>query len=73
MDKEEWKRRYAARIMEKAGWPERAAIAAAQAGADWYEECEHQECERNGGTEFSWKSPELEADEEMSSWTDDSA
>ena len=36
----EWQRRYAARIMERASWPEHAAIFAAEAGAEAYEEQE---------------------------------
>ena len=72
--REEWQRRYAARIMKRAGWPEHAAIDAAKVGAEWYEEQE-----RSCGNAVVWRggpsgadnSPEDQADEEMSYWTDD--
>ena len=73
--REEWERRYAARIMERAGWPEHAAISASKAGS---EACEEQE--RGCGNAVIWwggpsgaadDTPEEAADEEMSCWTDD--
>ena len=72
--REEWERRYAARIMERAGWPEHAAIAASKAGSEAYEEKE-----RGCGNAVVWwggpsgadNTPEDQADEEMSYWTDD--
>ena len=74
ISRDEWKRRYAARIMERAGWEECPAIAAAEAGADAL-----QESERACGTAVVWwggpsgadNTPEYQADEEMSYWTDD--
>lgn len=72
--REEWERRYAARIMERAGWPEHAAIAASKADAE-----AHEESERGCGNAVVWwggpsganNTPEDEADAEMSYWTDD--
>lgn len=72
--REEWQRRYAARIMEKAGWPEHAAIEAGKVGAEEYERNE-----RAAGNAVTWHgadtgmldSPEECADEEMSYWEDD--
>jgi hypothetical protein len=57
----EWKRRYAAHVMEKAGWNERAAMRAAEGG---YELHQHT-------PEADLPNPEDEADEEMSHWEDD--
>lgn len=57
---EEWKRRFAARIMDVAKWPEWPAMQAADAAADFddmMEEYHHD--------------PEGAADEEMSNWGDD--
>ena len=70
----EWERRYAARIMEQAGWPEHAAIKASKIGSEEYERQE-----RGCGNAVVWwggpnganNTPEAEADEEMSYWTDD--
>ena len=70
----EWERRYAARIMERADWPEHAAIEAARVGAD-----EHERNERAAGNAVVWlggprgtfDTPEEQADEEMSYWDDD--
>lgn len=59
MDEAEWKRRYAARIMAVASWPEISAMNAAEA-VDFDDMDE----------EFR-ADPELAADEEMSCWTDD--
>lgn len=58
---EEWKRRYAARIIACASWNERAAMHCAEAGY---------EVMRDGCEEFA-DDPEGAADEEMSCWTDD--
>lgn len=72
--REEWERRYAARIMERAGWPEHAAIDAGRVGAEEYERGE-----REAGNVVVWSgiatgffsSPEECADEEMTYWDDD--
>ena len=72
--RDEWKRRYAARIMERAGWDELAAMKAAELGADEYEESESA-CGIDvvwwGGPSGATNTPEDVADEEMSYWTDD--
>lgn len=72
--REEWERRYAARIMERAGWPEHAAIDASKAGSEAYEEQERG-CGNApvwwGGPSGADNTPEDAADEEMSYWTDD--
>lgn len=70
----EWERRYAARIMERADWPEHAAIEAGRVGAEEYERNE-----REAGNVVLWiggpmgmsDTPEQQADEEMSCWDDD--
>lgn len=70
----EWERRYAARIMERADWPECAAIEAGRVGAEEYERNE-----RAAGNVVLWiggpgglfDTPEEIADDEMSCWTDD--
>ena len=72
--REEWERRYAARIMERSGWPEHAAIEAGRVGAEEYERNE-----RKAGNAVVWlgapvgrlETPEEQADEEMSYWEDD--
>jgi hypothetical protein len=64
--REEWKRRYAARIMDRAGWAERTAMLAAEAGAEMFE-ADPLRC----GKPVVWEQPEEEADEEMSCWSDD--
>lgn len=72
--REEWERRYAARIMERAGWPEHAAIEAGRVGAEEFERNE-----REAGNAVVWRgapvgrfeTPEEQADEEMSYWEDD--
>ena len=72
--RDEWQRRYAARIMERADWPEHAAIEAARVGAE-----EHERNERAAGNAVAWlggpsgtfDTPEEQADEEMSCWDDD--
>jgi hypothetical protein len=74
ISREEWTRRYAARIMEIAEFPEQAAISAAEIGADLYEEDEwHPEKPVVwwGGPSGEHMSPEHAADEEMSYWEDD--
>lgn len=72
--REEWTRRYSAQIMKRAGWTQSQADEVAAIGADEYERQEL-EC----GTAVIWwggpsganNTPEDEADEEMSYWTDD--
>jgi len=75
ISRDEWQRRYAARIMERAGWPEHAAMDAARVGAEEYERDEHA-----AGNAVVWRgvsagvlgdTPEDLADEEMSYWDDD--
>jgi len=72
--RDDWKRRYAARIMDRAKWDECSAVAASEAGASAYEESER----AAGNTVIWWGvapgsdlTPEDAADEEMSYWTDD--
>ena len=48
--REEWERRYAARIMERAGWPEHAAIEAGRVGAEEFERNE-----REAGNAVVWR------------------
>lgn len=74
ISREEWTRRYAARLMTVAAWPEHAAMDAARVGADLYEEDEWQPNKLVvwwGGPSGEHMSPEDSADEEMSNWTDD--
>jgi hypothetical protein len=74
ISRDEWQRRYAARIMEKADWPEHAAIEVARVGAELYEEDEWSPDRPVvwwGGPSGEHMSPEDLADEEMSCWTDD--
>lgn len=66
LTREEWSRRFAARIMEIAGWDERAAMRCAAEAAD-----QHEQNEREVGDTVDWLDPEEEADVEMSYWTDD--
>lgn len=74
ISRDEWMRRYAARIMEVAGWNEHAAIDAGRVGAE-----EHERNERAAGNAVAWlggpvgkfDTPEEQADEEMSNWEDD--
>lgn len=66
MTKDEWKRRYAARIMEQAEWPEVPAIQASEVAAQEYERME-----RAAGNAIVWERPEQDADDEMSYWEDD--
>lgn len=58
MTPEEWKRRYAARIVEKAGWDQESADAAAEVGLEIID--------LDGYIKIL--TPEDEADEEMSYW-----
>ena len=66
LTREEWMRRYAARVMEGASWDERPAMMAAQAAAESEERDASEE-----GRAVEWKDPEDAADSEMSYWTDD--
>jgi hypothetical protein len=80
--REEWVRRYAARIVERAGWSQEEAETAAAVGAEEYERDERA---RYGRVEWFIDpyeaaalrllghicTPEEAADEEMSCWTDD--
>ncbi len=66
LTREEWMRRYAARVMERASWDERPAMMVAQAAADGEELGASEE-----GRAVEWKDPEDAADDEMSYWTDD--
>jgi len=70
--REEWVRRYAQRVRERAG-PDGADEAAA-IGADEYERNEHAAGNAVvwwGGPSGENNTPEDEADEELSYWTDD--
>lgn len=66
MTREEWTRRFAARIREVAGLDEDESISVANAAAD-----EHERNEREAGGTVDWLDPEDEADVELSYWTDD--
>lgn len=66
LTREEWTRRFAARIMEVAKWDEIPAMRAAEDAA-----AEHERYEREAGDTVDWLDPEDEADCEMSYWTDD--
>jgi hypothetical protein len=66
LTRDEWTHRYAARVMERAGWVEYQAIYAARTGAEVFEQDE-----RAAGNAVTWEDPEGMADEEMSNWTDD--
>mgnify|MGYP000650359195 CR=1 FL=1 len=72
--REEWERRYAARIMERAGWPEHAAIGASKVGSEEYE-AQERDCGNAvvwwGGPSGTNNTPEDQADEEMSYWEND--
>lgn len=59
MHEDEWRRRFAARIMEVTKWPDKPAM-------DYAASIELTELD----DEFR-DNPELAADEEMSCWTDD--
>lgn len=72
--RDEWIRRYAARIQGRAGWTAEEAAEAARVGAE-----EHERDATDSGKSVVWwggpdgsdLSPETLADEEMSCWTDD--
>lgn len=72
--REAWMRRYAAQVMKRAGWTQEEADEVAAIGAQEYEANE-----RAAGNAVVWwggpsgadNTPEDEADEEMSYWTDD--
>jgi hypothetical protein len=74
ISRDEWVRRYADRIQEKAGFSPDESLAVARVGADEYERNE-----RAAGNAVEWwggpggmiDTPEDCADEEMSYWTDD--
>ena len=72
--RDEWIRRYATRIHEQAGWTMEEAAEAARVGADEYERNARESGEAVvwwGGPDGERNTPETEADEEMSCWTDD--
>jgi hypothetical protein len=71
ISREEWLRRYAARIKERAATDDAFAMQCAEAGAEAYEQGE-----RAAGNVLIWEdtpmcNPEEQADEELSCWTDD--
>lgn len=66
LTRDEWMRRYAARVMERASWDERPAMMAAQAATESEELMAREE-----GRAVAWVDPEESADSEMSYWTDD--
>jgi hypothetical protein len=68
LTRDEWSRRFAARIMEVAGWDERAAMRCAAEAAN-----QHESNEREAGDTVDWLDPEEYADVEMSYWDDDEA
>lgn len=74
ISRDEWARRYAARVIEQTGGAERWAMEVARIGADEYERNERAAgCAVVwwGGPSGSYNTPEDEADEEMSYWDDD--
>jgi hypothetical protein len=66
MSREEWERRYAARIEERAGWTKQESAEWASVGAVMLEQNE-----RAAGKAVVWEEPEDAADEEMSYWEND--
>lgn len=72
--RDEWVRRYAARIQERAGWTPENSAEAARVGAEVHE---GEAADRGehvvwwGGPDGSGFSPETIADDEMECWTDD--
>ena len=71
ISREEWLRRYAARIKERAAVDDKMAMDIAEAGAEAYAEME-----KAAGNVLMWEdtpmcNPEEQADEELSCWTDD--
>lgn len=72
--RDEWVRRYAARVQQVAGWTPDEAMEAARVGAEEYERNERaaqNEVVWWGGPSGATNTPEDEADEEMSYWDDD--
>lgn len=73
--RDEWVRRYATRIHERAGWTMEEAMFAANNGAAVVQENSARENGKAvvwwGGPDGEHNTPETEADEEMSCWTDD--
>ena len=67
--RDEWTRRYATRIHERAGWAMEEAAEAARVGADMLEQ--DGEAPWWGSPGEAYNTPEDEADEEMSCWTND--
>lgn len=67
--RDEWTRRYATRIHELAGWAMEEAAEAARVGADMLEQ--EGEAPWWGSPGEAYNTPEDEADEEMSCWTND--
>lgn len=65
---EEWKRRYAARVMEVSGMLEHQAIEVARVGRELYDE---EVREYGQDSADVWGGPEDLADQEMSCWDDD--
>ena len=68
MTQDEWMQRYAAQIRKRAGWTAEESTEAARVGAEVYAANE-----RAAGNALTWESPEAEADEEMSYWSNDEA
>lgn len=71
ISREEWLRRYAARIKKRAAVDDKMAMDIAEAGAEAYAEME-----KAAGNVLIWEdtpmcNPEEQADEELSCWTDD--
>ena len=67
----EWEHRYAARVRQRTGWTLELAAECARVGAEAYAQSE-----RAAGNVVMFEAsadstPESEADEEMSYWTDD--
>lgn len=70
----EWENRYAAQVRKRAGWTEQEAAECARVGAEAYEQQEHGRGNSVvwwGGPSGAHNTPEDQADEEMSYWTDD--
>lgn len=66
LSRDEWERRYAARLMSRGGMEERIAMACARGASEEFESDE-----RAAGNVLSWDEPEEMADEEMSYWEND--
>lgn len=72
--RDEWVRRYAARVMEKAALTQEQADEVAKVGAEAYEESEraaHNKVMWCGESSGGNSSPEDVADEELSYWDND--